>query len=170
MKKILILVLLTIFLSGCGIFNLNGWVVPDDEKFLAVVEELDTPEKISDYMGDNFTYKLTEFYSLTPYQLWLTKEGDCNDFCTFALFIAEYHDYETYYILIHFVYLPSSHVLGVYLENGQYTYSNNMFYNPIYVSSFDEVISYFFTYNCDYKLKSYKVYDYDMNLIEQVTR
>ena len=53
MKKIIILILLTIFLSvlsGCGFYNLSNFTLPDDLEFLEVVKELDSPQKIGDYM------------------------------------------------------------------------------------------------------------------------
>lgn len=47
MKKILVLMLITtLLLSGCGTFNLNEFVMPDDVEFLATIESLNTPEKI----------------------------------------------------------------------------------------------------------------------------
>jgi len=88
MKKIILLILILILLTGCGIFNLNGWICPDDGEFLAVIEELDTPQKIGDYMLENFTYEAHNFYAPDPYTLWKTKKGDCNDFSTFGVFIA----------------------------------------------------------------------------------
>lgn len=166
MKTLLIIILL-ITLSGCGVINLNNFVLPDDIQFINLIQELDTPEKIGDYMVDNFTLEAHPYYNLSPYELWQIQKGDCNDFRTFTCFIAEYHNYETYYILIYYKDLSVSHILGVFLENSKYTYSNFMFYNPIYASSFSEIVSHFFA-NCDYKFKSYKVYDYDMNLIEKV--
>lgn len=167
MKKLLILfVILAISLSGCGVINLNNFVLPDDIQFINVMKELNTPRKISQYMLDNFTYKETTFYNLTPYELWLTKEGDCNDFRTFACFIARYHNYETYHILIYFEGTSDHHILAVFLESGQYTYSNNRFYHPLFASSFNEIVLDFFTYYSK-EFKSYKVYDYNMNLIEE---
>ena len=169
MKKLLILFILSTFLlSGCGIYNLNLFTLPDDVEFLALIEELDTPEKICDYMQDNFTYKETTFYNLNPHNLWLIKEGDCGDFSTFGIFIANYHNYKTYYILIYFKDTSDYHQLSIFIENGKYTYSNNRFYHPLYALSFNEIVLDFLTYYSR-ELKSYKVYDYDNNLIKQVT-
>lgn len=169
MKILLIIfVISTIALSGCGVLNLSDFVLPDDIQFINVIKELNTPREICQYMLDNFTYKKTTFYNLTPYELWLFQEGDCNDFRTFACFIARYHNYETYYILIYFKDTSEYHILAVFLESGRYTYSNNRFYHPLFASSFNEIVLDFFTYD-NKEFKSYEVYDYNMNLIEQET-
>ncbi len=168
MKKFLILTLLIsiTFLTGCGLFNLNGWIMPDDLEFLAVVESLDTPEKICDYMKENFTYKEHLFYAPDPYTFWKLKEGDCNDFGDFVRFVANYHSYETYRIIIYFKNTLLCHVLTAFVEYDKYTYSNNKAYYPIYVDTFEEVVSHFFETCFEYKYKAYKVYDYENNLIE----
>jgi len=165
MKRLFVLILLTIFLSGCGIFNLNGFIMPDDLEFLVVVESLDTPEKICDYMKENFTYKEHLFYAPDPYTFWQLKEGDCNDFADFARFVANYHRYETYQILISFKNTLLQHALGVFVENDKYTYSNNKAYKPIYADTFKEVIEHWEKSQSEYEVKYYKVYDYENNLI-----
>jgi len=162
--RIIILLILTMFLSGCGVYNLNSFVLPDDNDFLALIQELDTPKKICQYMTDNFTYKKIISYNLNPYDLYLTKKGDCGDFANFTQFIANYHHYVTYSILIYFKDTSEYHALTVFIENGRHNYSNNRFYYPISVSSFDKIVLDFFTY-CDYEYKFYKVYDYELNLI-----
>ena len=165
MKKIIFFLILIIFLSGCSVFNLNNFVLPNDIEFISCIEKLDTPEKICDYMKDNFTRKDNIFYNPDPYTLWLIQEGDCNDLCTFAMFVANYHRYKTFQIQISFKGTFIKHVLGIYLESDKYTYSNFKAYYPLNVSSFSEIISHYFT-NHELELKSYKVYDYNMNLIE----
>lgn len=172
MKKLLVLfILLTIFLSGCGsgLYNLNNFVLPGDSGFLALVQELNTPEAICQYMLYNFTCEKTAFYAPNPYELWLIKKGDCNDFATFAIFIANYNNYKTYQISISFKETFIKHMLAVYVENGKYTYSSTNSYYPIYVSTFDEIVLGYFI-NHESELKSYEVYDYSNNLIEQVTK
>ena len=171
MKKLLFLSILFIFiLSGCGIYNLNNFVLPDDIEFLALIEELNTPEKICNYMKDNFESEEHYYYSLTPYQLYKVKKGDCNDFSAFSIFIANYHGYETYQILMLFpkpIYpIDIWHAIPIFEEGNCYTFSENQYYNPYRecYNSFGEIMQ---IYN---GWIIYKVYDYNMNIIEQVTK
>lgn len=165
---VLILIFIsTIFLSGCGVFNLGDFVLPDDVDFISCIETLDTPEKTCNYMKDNFIYKENLFYNPDPYELWLNPFGDCNDFVTFAIFATHYHHYPTWQIHIHFKGTFIKHILAVYLEDGKYNYSNIKAYCPICASSFNEIVLHYFI-NHELELKFYKVFDYDMNLIEKI--
>lgn len=120
-------------------------------------------------MEDNFEYKVT-WTAYDPYTMWLlnTKAGDCNDFATWAIFVAHYHGYEVYQIKVFadfegwapWVY----HVLGVFVEDGKFTYSNVQYYHPIYVGTFEEIVNH---YIGDRELYGFSVYDYDYNLIEK---
>lgn len=167
MKKFILFLIFIIFLSGCSFLNLNDFVLPNDIEFINTIENLDTPEKICNYMKDNFTYKPNAIYNLDPYDLWLSQKGDCNDFATFAIFVANYHNYITCQISIHFKRTFMTHVLAVYLENNKYTYSNNKAYYPINVSTFKEIVEHYFNFPIEYELDYYKVFDYNMNLIEK---
>ncbi|MBA7573780.1 hypothetical protein ES708_15578 [subsurface metagenome] len=120
MKKalLIIFILSMIFLAGCGTFKIDGWVWPEDDlDFMALVEELDTPQKISDYMMENFEYELHNLWTPTPYFLWKRGKGDCNDFATFGIFIANYHSYETYQIIIKFKGQNIGHAIAIYVED-----------------------------------------------------
>ena len=162
--NIIILLLLTLLLSGCGLYNLDGFVMPDNMEFIAVVGSLDTPGKIVNYIEDNFTYQYHSFYLPSPYQLWLTKEGDCNDFSTFGVFVADYHGYPTYQIKIYFKGTLISHTIAVYRED-KLSYSENYIYCYGY-DSFREIVIDDMEYRPDWALKSYKVYNYVGTLIE----
>jgi len=168
MKKLLILLMIfTLFLSGCGLFNLDGWLVPDDEEFLAVVESLDTPEKIGNYMLENFEYKSNNFL-LTPYQLYKSKVGNCDDFSNFAVFIANHHGYETNQILIEFplyIYNSQYHMIGVFKEGNYYNIFENTLYIECFCENFKEIMNFYLYHGW----LSYTVYDYNMNIIEQET-
>jgi hypothetical protein len=171
MKKLFISILLIILLisiSGCGLFNLDGWVIPDDTKFLVLIQELDTPEKIGDYMLDNFESEEHPYISLTPYQLYITKKGDCNDFATFAIYIAHFHGYETYQILMLFpkpIYpIDTWHAIPIFKEGNYYTFSENQWYFNQCHNSFADIMQIYNGWTI------YKVYDYDMNIVEQVTK
>lgn len=163
MKKVILLILVLILLPGCGIFDLNGWVHPDEEEFLNVVKELNTPQKIGDYMVENFTYEIHDFYAPDPYTLWKIQKGDCNDFSTFGIFIADYHNYETYQIEI-FDNTLFQHYIAVYNEDIWYSITDcqNYYFG---FDNFKEIVEYV----CDIRLKiwtKYTVYDYWNDIIE----
>ena len=165
-KLILLIVILTLSLSGC-IFDLDNWVTPDDAEFLALVQELDTPEKIGDYMTENFTYKIHDFYTLDPYELWQIKKGDCDDFSAFGVFIADYHGYEIYQIKIYDNTL-FTHYVAVYNENIWYSITDCQDYYFGF-DDFREIVDYV----CDIRLKTwtkYIVYDYWNDIVEQATK
>ena len=173
MKKLLILLILSVlFLSGCGVYNLNYFVMPDDDEFLALIIELNTPRKICQYMEDNFTYEVHSHYAPTPYVIWKTGKADCNDYVTFAQFIANHHGYETYHLLVTFTYNDekTKHSLGVYLENDKYNYSNCTYYCLLNATSFEDIVIHNFRPPCESEVISYEVYDYNNNLIEKVQR
>ena len=164
--KLITIVLLTIFLTGCGVYNLTNFTIPNDNEFVAVIESLDTPKKICQYMHDNFEHKVTIFACYDPYIMWLlnTKAGDCNDYATWAMFVAHYHGYEVYMAI---VYSGSiySHALAIFVENGKYNYSSNDVYCPVQVNTFKEIID-CHAKSWNIKVKSYKIYDYNMNLVK----
>jgi len=171
MKKLLFLfIILTIFLSGCGIYNLSFFTIPDDTEFLTLIEELDTPEKIGNYMLDNFIYESHPYYVLSPYQLYKSGKGDCNDFSAFFIFIANYHNYETYQIHIFFKEKSIKHMLGVYLENDKYNFSDNQYYIFVNSPDFKTIINYYNAFLINLTWSKYIVYDYNMNIVEQITK
>ena len=171
-KAILIIFILSIFfLTGCGIFGLDGWIWPDDSEFIALIKELDTPRKISLYMIDNFTYEKHDLLSLDPYTLWQTKKGDCNDFATFGIFVAHWHEYETYQIIISYKGTLTKHMIAVYVEDEGLSFSDNKenscFLSQHWFNSFEEIVYYDWRYHLGNTLKSYVVYDYWDNEIEK---
>lgn len=95
------------------------------------------------------------------------KKGDCNDFSTFGTYIANYHGYKAYQIFIYFKEVTLGHVIAVYKENGKYNYSSNWEYFPIQANNFKEVVTSYFSFDDEYELKNYEVYDYEMNLITE---
>ena len=167
MKKIALLIIVLILLSGCGIYNLNNFVVPDDIEFIAVIDSLNTPRKICRYMADNFEWELSLWRSYSPYKMWLlntqNKTGDCNDYSCFAVFVANWHEYETYQIDIVYKNHSIRHLLAVFVENDRYNYSSDAYYYSIQVNTFREIIE----HHCNAECKSYKVYDYEMRVIEK---
>ena len=101
MKKYIILALLIIivFLTGCGIYNLDNFIVPNDIQFLECVAGLDTVPKIAQYMTDNFTYK-SIISPMSPYEVWQTKKCDCDGYAVFGVFVARQHGIEAYQVKV----------------------------------------------------------------------
>ena len=168
MKKTLLLLyiaFLILFLSGCGIFNLDGWITPSDDDFIACIEKLDTPQKIGDYMIENFTYQHHSIYAPDPYQLWLTKNGDCNDMSTFAIWVTNYHGYETYQIEIFYRGMQITHWVGVYDEGiPGYSITNNQYYD-CWFDNFKDIVDYS-SYLIGKTWTKYKVYNYWNDIIK----
>ncbi len=165
MKKLLIILIFVLLLSGCN------FVLPDDIQFTNLIQELDTPQKICDYMSDNFTYKLNILLPIDPYQLYLSKKGDCDDFAKFAMFMADYHGYETWLVKISFSNYFYDHYIVIYLENGLYNFSDNYLYQPVNCISIVDAIIIDIQWICNfygYIFSSYTIYD--NNIIEQTTK
>lgn len=164
MKKLLltIYILATIIvLTSCGMFNLGSWTTPDDAEFIACIEKLDIPKKISDYMRQNFTYKAHMVYAPSPYEMWRDKKGDCNDMSTFGTFVANYHGYTTWQIKIFYKGTIHTHQIAIYDEDIWLSYTSLQ----RYYSGFDDFRE---TVNCDSGdiWTKYIVYDYWDDVIE----
>jgi len=143
--------------------------MPDDIEFLTLVEELNIPEKIGEYMLENFTYEVHEFYAISPYELWKIKKGDCNDFATFGMFIANWHGYETYLIKIFYKDTFEKHVIAVYVEDDGLSFTDiRLYYNNdgFYFDTFKEIVD----WDCEnitfQDLSKYIVCDYLNNEVE----
>lgn len=165
MKKIILSIIILILLTGCsGLYSLNDFILPNDMGFLTLIKELNTPEKICQYMQDNFTFELNTSL-LDPYQLYITRKGDCNDFAIFGVFFANCHNYETYQIAIFDEDIRYNHCLAIYKENNLYNFSDSQHYFTINAISFKEIVEYDYCL-MDKKWIKYKVYDFDMNIVE----
>lgn len=137
MRKIyflsILFLILVIFLSSCG-------TTPDNGEFIACISELNTPEKIGDYMLENFEYEIHDWYTLSPYELWKTKKGDCDDFSAFGVFVADYHGYETWQIKI-YDNTWYKHYVAVYNEDMWYSITDNRNYYFGF-DTFREIVDY----------------------------
>jgi len=138
---------------------------------MAMVEELDTPQKISDYLIENdFEYEVHAIYAPDPYTLWKTKRGDCNDFSTFGVFIAHWHGYETYLIKILYNGTFEKHWIAIYKEDDGFSFTDCQYYFNNYGYFFDtfrKIVEFDCKYFPDKKLKKYIVKDYENNIVEE---
>ena len=166
MKKAILISIILIFLTGCGFYNLNFFTLPDDAEFIALIQELDTPKKICQYMVDNFTYEPHAFYILNPHELYLIKKGDCDEFSNFAKFAANYHNYETYQIKIFYKGTLKKHTIAVFVENGYLSVVDFSYYFAGF-HTFSEIVNFNGKYMIPHRdWRKYIVYDYDMNIVE----
>ena len=166
MKKTILLISILVLLTGCsGLYDPSNFILPDDSEFLALIQELENSEVICQYMKDNFSYKLNIFNPLNPYQLFLTKEGDCDDFSNFAVFFANWHGYGTWQIKIYHKYAVIKHFIAVYKENGKYNFSDGQYYIFREAINFKKIVE----YDCCLQRKNwtkYIVYDYWNDIVE----
>ena len=176
--KIIILIFILCLLCGCRIYDLTNFTVPNDTRFLALIESLDTPKKIVEYMG-SFEWNVS-FHTYSPYEMYLANlegwddTGDCDDFAAFGAYAANWHGYITYRMtmwvktqIFYGLPLVLPHVICIYVEDGKYTYSNNSNYIPIFTDTFQNIINDYLERSPDVRsIVSWKVYDYDMNLVE----
>ena len=126
-KKILLIILLMLLTTGCARFVPGDYIIPDDGGFVAVVDSLYTPEEIGNYMLTNFIYEAHDFTIQTPYELYISKKGDCDEFSNFGMVVANLHGYETWQIEI-FDNSFYSHYVAVYNEDIWYSITDNQYY------------------------------------------
>lgn len=163
--SIIIIIFLLLGLGGCGLFNLAGWVFPDDLGFTELINELNTPKKIGNYMLENFEYE-EHSGAYNPYTLWQIKKGDCLDFSIFAMFMAYQNNIEAYQIYISYKDISFKHVIVAYVENDYYLITSNQNYFTHKFNTFREIVN--FDSGCRlFGWSEYTVRNYWNNLIEK---
>jgi hypothetical protein len=130
MGKCLILIfVIAIIFYGCALPGKYADYVPNEQEYWNTVKELDTPEKIADYMDMHFEYKMHLYSSAkTPYQFWLDGYGDCKDYAAFGVFCSRYHGYEAYIADVFFKGSFVSHLLAIYKEDNIYSFMDCWIY------------------------------------------
>jgi hypothetical protein len=69
--------------------------VENISNFTEAVNKLDTPEKLVNYMRENFKSKFREGHiSYLPVEFFHIKEGDCKDLATFGSYVLNQHGYD----------------------------------------------------------------------------
>ncbi len=137
-----------------------------------MIKELDTPQKISNYMIKNFSYEYNDYYAPDPYRLWKDKKGDCNDFATFGMFFARCHYYRTYMIVIFYKDAKDdcvTHAIAVYVEDDGLSYTGKTIYHNndnCWFNTFREIVEYDSKKVTLLEWKKYIVYDFKYNVIQ----
>jgi len=83
----------------------------------------------------------------------------------FGNYVANWHDYETYQIEIKLKNTLYTHWLAVYVEDNYYSFTDNQFYFYGY-ETFREIVEKSCNDNICWEWISYKVFDYEMRVIE----
>jgi len=155
MYKVFIALLIIMFLSGCGIYNLDNFTIPNDIQFLECVAGLDTVPLIAQYMEDNFTYKIRPYNTLSPYGMWKIREGDCTDYGAFGVFAARYNGIEAYQVLIYYSDGTLNHINAVYKVEDYWVLTDSWVYHEKFLSINEAII-----WHSNYSgrvLKKYKI-------------
>jgi len=149
-------------ISGVGLYQ-------EDPEFVNLVYQLDSPKKICQYMENNFSYKVLNAPH-SPYQTYLSKEGDCGDHAVFASCIANFHGYENNYVYIEWT-NDDGHAIVVYNMGEHYTYSSNQLYFSQSFNSILECVNHCASeFSSDgYILSKYEVFDWNYYNYRNIT-
>jgi len=138
---------------------INFGLYQKDPIFIDLVYKLNCPDKIVQYMEENFEWELHNG-SYSPYQFFLKKYGDCGDFACFSCHLANFHGYDCQHIYLKWQ-ANGGHSICVYSFDNFYTYSSNDRY---FTGPFESVeacvnhcrlrfsndLYYYKIYDCDY--------------------
>jgi len=138
----------------------------EDPEFVNLVYQLDSPQKICQYIEKNADYKVL-FGPHSPYQSYLSKEGDCGDAAIFTSSIAHFHGYKSNMVRIEWT-NSEAHYIVVYDMGDYYTYSSNHLY---FSQSFNSILACVnhCTSDFGYTLSDYEVYDWDYYNYRNIT-
>jgi len=142
-------------LPGVGLYQ-------DDSEFINLVKTLNSPFKIVKYMEKNFNYKELDGPH-SPYQTYLSKEGDCADHAVFACAIANYHGYESFFVGMGWT-SGVGHAITVYDMGDYYIYSNVDVYIDQRFNSIEECVNHCATGYVGYiagNLSAYDIYNWN---------
>lgn len=139
--------------------------MPNNIEFYELVMELDTPEKICNWLEEKITPVLHILYAPSPYDFWKLKEGNCNDYADFGRWVAAQHGIETYGVRIVFKGIIG-HAMTIYVINGKYDYQNVALYKNIQVDTFREVIDHWQTTITKRIWTRYSIHDKNNHIVE----
>lgn len=144
-----------------GVYDLTGY---NSATVNSVMAPYNTPAKIVSYMASNFSYVTFHASAWSPYNFYVNKWGDCNDFSTYGIYcaykVAGYPKGALKQIYV--VYTNgTSHMLAVYASSYS---SNKNFYTGFggmsttamvdhHDTQVPETVRYakIYSYDCDYE-------------------
>jgi len=89
--------IVSLFLAGC---HFAGTVIPENEwDFQGVVSSLDTPQKLVNYMSENFwiyTDPPEDYEPFLPEDFFYMSIGNCEDFAAFSSYVLDQHGYDVF--------------------------------------------------------------------------
>ena len=123
-RIIALLLLLTWLLGGCYYLNMTELEFDRDSQFAELVDSLDTPRKVGDYLADNIEFE-RHFLRQTPYETYIIKKADCNDYAEFVAYVCNYHGYKVYLVEINERGSLWKHEFTIVKEVSDYNYIEN---------------------------------------------
>jgi len=147
-------------ISGVGLYQ-------EDPEFVNLVYQLDSPQKICQYIEKNADYKIL-YGPHSPYQSYLSKEGDCGDAAVFTNCIAHFHGYESNYVYIEWT-NGNAHAIVVYDMGDYYTYSSVYLYFSQSFNSIEACVSHCTSTYVGYILSEYEVFDWNYYNYRNIT-
>ena len=125
---VILFLVLAIFLTGCsGSGIVTAATETEEGDFQEVVNLLDTPEKLVEYMSKNFKHyvevygePLDGYNPYLPEDFFYIRVGNCEDFSAFSSYVLDQHGYDVFLLY----YMLLSH------ENGDtYGHTVSVFHN-----------------------------------------
>ena len=150
-----------------GVFDLTGY---NSATVNSAMASYTTPSSIVSYMASHFSAMTYHAAAYNPYQMYVYKRGDCNDFSTYAIYCAYKNGHPKNRLYqIYIVHTDgTSHMLGMYtFVGGYYHYSSNQSYYTGCYSWTDCVGQY--DAGTSRTVRYADLYDYDLNFIMRWT-
>jgi len=124
----LIMVLGFLLLSaGCGdtkdFYNLSPWRPPGDPAFTSFVNSMNSPSKITSWIGSNCSYRISYEKVISPYEFWKTKIGDCSEASALVSYCLHQNGYTTYQTYILYT-DDKAHRICIYKMSSGYGYTS----------------------------------------------
>lgn len=144
LNALMVLCVLIISLTGCTEESNDADLSQyENKKFKQFVKELDTPEKLSNFMEQYFSIEERGgCNAYPPQQFFELKKGDCKDYSAFSSFVLSYHGYDAEMLCFDLYnskgVRTSGHVVTVFKVDG------SMYYMSLYqiksASSIQEIL------------------------------